>query len=69
MRTLEERERLAYISGRVEEAALLATALDAVELADDELRHEADSANSELEDAKDRIGFLESLLDSHDIDY
>lgn len=50
MLTLEERERLAYIEGRTDEAGLLGDAVDARYQADDELRHELDHAKREKRD-------------------
>lgn len=49
---LEERERIAYIEGRTEKAALLAEAIDARHEADDELRHELDFAKREKRDVE-----------------
>lgn len=45
--TLEERERIAYVEGRTEEASLLALAIDAENDAIDEMRHERDMAKEE----------------------
>lgn len=48
MLTLEERERRAYIEGRVEEAALLAFTLDTESERVDELEHEVRMLKSEI---------------------
>lgn len=48
MMTLEERERHAYIEGRVEEAALLVIAIDCVEERTLEVQYELDCANEEI---------------------
>lgn len=50
--TLEERERRAYIEGRVEEAELLATAMDG----EDSARAEIEELTSSLSKAEDEIG-------------
>ncbi len=50
MLTLEERERIAYAEGRVEEAALLREAIDPVAERIDELQHELEMVKAELAD-------------------
>lgn len=61
-RTLEERERLAYINGDTELAEALAGQLHAVEAADDELRHERDMTRQELREAEDRANNLDDRV-------
>lgn len=60
MRTLEERERLAYISGRVEEAAALREATDPVDERILELEHENESLKTEVEDLEHQLDETEN---------
>lgn len=59
--TLEERERIAYIEGRVEEAALLAAALHSADVETLELQYEVDRLQTE-------VSRLEHHLDECDCD-
>lgn len=57
MRTLEELERLAYIEGRVEEARLIAEALDEDRIPCDD----CDDAEGHLDDALDALNAVEDI--------
>lgn len=61
MLTLEERERRAYIEGRVEEAALIAAAVDEASLPfEDELRE----AREGLADEREKSWRLQAQIDA-----
>lgn len=60
--TLEERERLAYITNHPAHK-IIALALEAEHAAIDEMRHEADTAKEELRAANERISELEDELE------
>jgi chromosome segregation ATPase len=64
MLTLEERERRAYIEGRVEEAALLAQAIDG----DEALREEVAELKTEASKSEDEIGRYISELDDKGVE-
>lgn len=70
MRTLEELERLAYIEGRVEEARLIAEALDAHQLpCDCDDCDDCDDAEAHLEDALDVLGAVDDVCADHKQDH
>lgn len=56
MLTLEERERRAYISGRTEEAALLAVVIDNESEQVKELEYEIRSLKDEVRELQDELG-------------
>lgn len=61
MLTLEERERRAYIEGRVEEAALIAAVVDEASLP---FENELQDLRGQLDDAKGKAWRLQTQIDA-----